>query len=146
MIFVAITRPGEAVAIMQVVDDNATDEQIAALIEKSGFANASWRRIEQSEIPSDRTFRNSWVDNGKSVSIDMDRARNEHRDKLRLMRAPLLEALDVDFVRALEDGDEARKTAIIAHKKALRDVTQDKAINEARTPEELVKAVPSVLR
>lgn len=55
------------------------------------------------------------------IKINLDKAKEIQKDKLREARKPLLEKLDVDFVKALEiDGDT---TSIAAQKQALRDVT-----------------------
>jgi len=58
-----------------------------------------------------------------SISINIDKAKDIKRDQFRSARKPLLEALDVAFVRALEQGDTAAQASISAQKQALRDVT-----------------------
>ena len=87
--------------------------------------------------PAARAFRNAWdIVNGKPILV-MDRARDLHRDRLRVARAPLLAATDVDYQRADENGDLAQKTAVAARKQALRDITKHPAIDAAETPEDL---------
>lgn len=77
------------------------------------------------------------------IGIDLDKAKDIHKDYIRAARQPLLEKLDVDFVRALEQGQD---TAPIAdQKQVLRDVTKDPAIEAAATVEELKAAWPGVL-
>jgi hypothetical protein len=154
---ISITKSDGSVAIMHFVtkgllnaagavfEREATDENINAEIAKAGIDAVSWRRIEMSEIPRDRTFRNAWVDTGK-IDVDMPRAREIHRDKLRAMRRPLLEALDVEYQRADEQGDVTKKAAIAERKQALRDVTADPALEAARTPDELAGCIPDALR
>lgn len=58
-----------------------------------------------------------------SISINITKAKAIKRDQFRAARKPLLEALDVAFVRALEAGDVAAQSSIAAKKQALRDVT-----------------------
>lgn len=108
---------------------------------------ASWREIEESVVPQDRTFRNAWCDVTPEpvVDIDMAKARNIHRDRLREMRAPKLAALDVEYQRADELNDGAQKMAIAARKQALRDVTKHPDIDAAQTPEQLKAAIPNIL-
>lgn len=101
--------------------------------------------VEFVELPQDRYFRNAWSTDGKAVSVDMDKARSIHKDRLRAMRAPKLAALDVDYDKADESGDATAKKAIAAKKQALRDVTKDAAIAAATTPDELKAAIPAVL-
>ena len=79
------------------------------------------------------------------ITINMTKAIKIKQDHIREERKPLLEALDVQFVRALEAGDLARQTAIATRKQALRDCTQDPAILNATTPDGLKAARPAVL-
>jgi hypothetical protein len=59
-----------------------------------------------------------------SISINIDKAKAIKLDLIRAERAPKLAALDVAFVRALEQGDTAAQARIVAEKQALRDVTK----------------------
>ena len=59
-----------------------------------------------------------------SISINIDKAKAIKREQFRAARKPLLEALDVAFVRALEQGDTEAQASIAAQKQALRDVTK----------------------
>jgi hypothetical protein len=79
------------------------------------------------------------------IKINMVKARNIHRQKLREMREPKLAALDVEMLQAIEDGDMTRRDAIKAKKQALRDVTEDPAIGKAKTPEKLKAVIPAAL-
>ncbi len=97
------------------------------------------------EAPTDREYRNAWCiienENGFSIGHDMAKARDLHRAKLREARAPIMAALDVDYMRALEDKKAPGDIAAITQKKQLlRDVTKDAAIDAAQTIDEL-KAV-----
>jgi hypothetical protein len=88
-------------------------------------------------VPTDRAFRDAWTFDGKSFGHDMVKAREIHRDRLRVQRAPLLDALDVAYARADEAGDVAAKAKIAADKQELRDITAAPAIDAAKTPDEL---------
>lgn len=55
------------------------------------------------------------------IKINLDKAKEIQKDKIREVRKPLLEKLDVDFVRALELGTDT--ASVKEQKKALRDVT-----------------------
>ena len=72
------------------------------------------------------------------ININMDKARDIHRNKIRQARAPLLTAKDIEFQRALETG--ADTSAIVAAKNALRDAPAASAIEAASTPDELKQA------
>lgn len=100
--------------------------------------------VEFEQLPS-QDFRGAWVISDGAVVIDMGKAREIHRDRLRALRAPKLAALDIDFMRAIETGDTAGQAAIAARKQGLRDVTNVPEIDAAATPEQLKAAVPAIL-
>ncbi len=91
------------------------------------------------EIPTDRTFRDAWADTG-AITVDMSKAREIQQDRLRALREPMLAALDVAFMKALESGDTKLQAEVVEQKQQLRDVTDDPAIAEALTPEQLKQA------
>ena len=65
------------------------------------------------------------------IKTDMAKAKELHRDKIREERQPLLDALDVEFQKALETDDATKKAEVIAKKQALRDAPADSAIDAA---------------
>lgn len=67
------------------------------------------------------------------ITINLDKAKNIKKEQLRVERAPLLQAQDVAFQRALESG--ADTAAIVAEKQRLRDITQ--LADQATTLDEL---------
>jgi hypothetical protein len=67
------------------------------------------------------------------ILINLSKAKEITKDRLRAERAPLLQAQDVAFQRALEDG--ADTAAIVAEKQRLRDITN--LADEATTLDEL---------
>lgn len=63
------------------------------------------------------------------ISIDMAKAREIHKEKIREARTPKLAELDIEFQKALETG--ASTTDIVSKKQALRDAPADSAIESA---------------
>ena len=61
--------------------------------------------------------------------IDMAKAKEIHKNKIRVARKPLLEALDIEFQKAQETS--ASTTDIVAKKQALRDAPADSEITSA---------------
>ncbi len=59
----------------------------------------------------------------KVITVDIEKAKELVKEKLRLDRKPLLEAQDVLFQRALEAGTDTAD--IVAEKQRLRDITND---------------------
>jgi len=72
-------------------------------------------------VPANRDFRSAWSLSGNVISEDLTKAKEIFADKIREARNPLLEALDVDFIKAQETS--ADTTQIVADKQALRDAT-----------------------
>ena len=64
-----------------------------------------------------------------SISINMTKARELHKDRIRAARTPLLTKLDVDFQKALETS--ADTASIVSKKTALRDAPADSGIASA---------------
>ena len=67
--------------------------------------------------------------------VDMAKARNIHKEKIRFARKPLLEALDIEFQKALETG--ASTSDIVAKKQALRDAPANSEIAAANDTDSL---------
>ncbi len=62
--------------------------------------------------------------------IDMAKAKEIHKDKIRAARAEKFKELDIEFQKALETG--ASTTEIVAKKQALRDAPADSGITDAK--------------
>ncbi len=67
--------------------------------------------------------------------INMNKAKEIHKNKIRKARAPKLAELDVEFQKALETS--ADTTSIVSKKNALRDAPANAAIDAAKTEDEL---------
>lgn len=67
------------------------------------------------------------------IKINLDKAKDITKDRLRAERASLLQEQDVAFQRALESG--ADTAPIVAEKQRLRDIT--KLADQATTLDEL---------
>jgi hypothetical protein len=105
-----------------------------------------YRRTPLNEIPADRAYRNAMIDDGTTLSFDMPKAREIHRDRLRQMRAPLFEENDTVLRDAMLSGDQVAIEAATKRRDDLRDATADPRIEAAQTIEELKAIVPDVLR
>jgi hypothetical protein len=68
-----------------------------------------------------------------AIIIDINKAKDITKDRLRQEREPLLLAQDIAFQRALESN--ADTSAIVAEKQRLRDITT--LVDTANTVEEL---------
>ena len=70
------------------------------------------------------------------ITVNINKAKDITKDRLRAERKPLLEVQDVAFQRALEAGEDT--TAIVAEKQRLRDITNE--VDSMTTVEELKAA------
>ena len=123
------TQSNGIIAVIHPVSGNASDA-----IKDVPVGISTYSIVEDSVIPTDRSFRNSWVGNGVGVSTativeDMTKAKEIHKTKIRTARVDKLAALDIEFQRALESS--ADTSAIVAKKQALRDAPADSAIDSA---------------
>jgi hypothetical protein len=58
----------------------------------------------------------------RMITINFDKAKAITKDRLRAERKPLLEELDVTYIRVTEQNQDT--TDIVAEKQRLRDITQ----------------------
>lgn len=78
--------------------------------------------VDQSSLPNQHNdFYNAWELVDGKVEVSLAKATEITKARLRAERTPLLQAQDVLFQRALEEGADTK--AIVAEKARLRDVT-----------------------
>ena len=68
-----------------------------------------------------------------SITINLDKAKDITRERLRQERKLLLEAQDILFMQAQESGSDTK--AIVAEKQRLRDIT--KQVDSCKNTDEL---------
>ena len=106
------------------------------IIDKDGNqANAS-----EVTVPANRDFRGAWSLSGNVISEDLATAKEIFKDKIREVRAPLLDAEDVAYMRAMEADDATAKAASVTKKNNLRDAPAASAIGSASNISELKAA------
>ena len=96
--------------------------------------------VDDSVIPTDRSFRGALVGNGVGVSTativeDMTKAKEIHKAKIRTARVDKFAALDVEFQKALETS--ADTSTIVAKKQTLRDAPAASGISTAASEADL---------
>ncbi|NVJ92515.1 MAG: hypothetical protein HWE34_12695 [Methylocystaceae bacterium] len=94
---------------------------------------------------NDRTFRDAWALEGDVIAVDMVKARDIWREKIRAARVPVFNQLDADFMKALESGNVTSQQTIALQKQALRDATDDPTIDSALSPDDLKLVQPAGL-
>jgi hypothetical protein len=56
------------------------------------------------------------------ITINLEKAKGIKKDMLRADRKPLLDKLDIDYIKAIEQGQDTAE--IVAEKQRLRDITK----------------------
>tara|TARA_R100000306_G_C4336978_1_gene123245 strand:+ start:53 stop:544 length:492 start_codon:yes stop_codon:yes gene_type:complete len=128
-------------------DDELLERLIARKQADGGIPDgAPYRIIDNSEVPSDRTFRNAWEDTGSAVQVNLPKARVLHMNVIRAARNAELSAKDITFMRAVEAGDASAQAAVATEKQVLRDIPATFDITtDVDTPEKLKAKWPSEL-
>lgn len=117
-----------------------TDVVIQSEVDKAcyGQSVASWRRIERSALSThDRTYRNAWMDDGKSIVHNMEKAKEIHRNHIRKHRKAKLAELDAQWMKAMGGDDKAAAKAVETQRQVLRDAPADPRIAAAKTTDDL---------
>jgi hypothetical protein len=110
---------------------------IDAVMTKDVPAGRGARIVNLTDLPNQHNdFYDAWEMDATSVTVNLAKAKELTKKRLRAERAPLLEAQDVAFQRALESG--ADTTAIVAEKNRLRDIT---GLVDAETTLEGLRAI-----
>lgn len=95
--------------------------------------------VDESEIPADRTFRDAWQQSAGKIEHNLPKAKEIHKERLRHQRKPLLEALDAEYMKALEADDKKALAEVKSKKQALRDITKHPDLLQAASIEDLKK-------
>lgn len=127
------TRPNGGVSVMTPAKENDIENCMRHVPEDATNVQV----IDGSMVPTDRSFRDAWVQGDGKVEHDMEKCREIQRDHIRAERKPKLEQLDMEYLRALEKADKVKQKEIADQKQVLRDATDNPAIDAAATPDEL---------
>ena len=135
------TQENGVIAVVHPSDQSLlemTIEEIAQKVVPVGISTYSI--VEDSVIPTDRSFRNSWVGvgigtTGATITEDIDKAKEWHKTRIREARVDKFTALDIEYQRATETSVDT--SAIVAKKQALRDAPDASGISTASNTTEL---------
>lgn len=112
----------------------ATPAIIGAEVVRAVPDAVSWKMIDESILPKDRTFRNALK---HDMTYDLDKARQVLRNEIRHARAKKFADLDAKWMRAQGQGKKAEADAIEVERQKLRDAPADPRIEAATSVEEL---------
>ena len=105
---VSVTTPTGEISIEEVLAKDCPDHAVI---------------VNSADLPNEHNdFFNAWELADGQVTVNIDKATDITKSRLRAERKPLMEAQDVLFQRALESGADTK--AIVAEKQRLRDITK----------------------
>ena len=117
---IAIIRPtDEALTIM-------TIEQIAA---KDVPAGVLFEIVDDSTIPTDRTFRNAWEHSNSTININMPKAQDIAHDKRRAARSVEFAPLDIKATIPSEAANAETARQVVRDKYSAIQLDIDSAIS-----------------
>ena len=126
------TDEGTVAVLIPTDECGLSIEEIAA---KDVPKGKEYKIVDVSTISSDRSFRNAWILDSE-ITVDISKAKDITKNKLRVERKPLLKAQDILFMQAQESGSDT--SGIVTEKQRLRDITNQ--VDSMTTVEELKKA------
>lgn len=115
-------------------------EWIKFIVMKDIPDGVDYEIVDRNTIFKDRTFRNAWVKNRRTVEVDMPKARDIHMGRIREARDKELDDSDRELARELEQGPASK--ALKDKRKFLRDIPQNLDLDLVDTPEALKKVWP----
>ena len=116
----------------------SNEEDLYALSKK--FAKS--KIVDASSLPKDREFRDAWTIDGE---IDLGKAKEIWRKKIRVARDKKLKELDIKWMKAMERGDTNIAASIASNKQTLRNLPDREEIRRAETLDQLKQFWPSIL-
>lgn len=137
---------GSLSIIFPSLDSGLTIEEIA---KKDVPSEKPYLIVKDSDLPdTDLTFADAWEADFTSskktqITVNIDKAKEIWRDRLRVARKRKLEKLDVDYIRMMEQGLDTKR--IVAEKQKLRDVTNHPQLLNAKTIQDIMSFWPEIL-
>lgn len=105
-------------------------------------ANVQYKIVDKLDIINEFFDAYEYI-HGSGAVLNIEKAKDLKRNQFRQARKPMLEQLDVQYMRAVESSNTALKKSIAAKKQQLRDVTSIDLPDDA---DELANFWPDVLK
>lgn len=126
--------------------------QVGDHVEITTFANEADLLEAAAATPGSKIYDKSQLPEAQFIdactidaTIDLERAKDIWRNKMRPVRNERLKQLDIEWMRAMEDGDYQAAAKVIAKKVELRSITERDELKYAKTLDEVKAFWPAVL-
>ena len=127
---IVFTNPEDLsrVSILTPTGESSIDELIHLHIDTS----KPYKIMDEHELPSDDyMYFEAWKLIENDIQVDIEKAKDIHRKNLRQQRIERFTALDIQFMRAIEENDIVAQQEIAAKKQKLRNIPSHTAISNA---------------
>jgi hypothetical protein len=138
MSYIIYPQTDNKLAVIIPTDSSMSIEEIAA---KDVPKGANHKIVDSLDI-EDSYFDAYEFSEETGAAVNIDKAKALHLNKFREARKPKLAALDVAFMRAVEQADAEKQSEIATAKQELRDVTKTLL---PETLEEIKAVWPAIL-
>ena len=128
---------GNGVSIVSPAPGVDIKEVIAVSVPKK----ADYKIMDAAQLPQSREYRDAWTMDG----VDVKKAKEIHLNKIRPVRDAKLKELDIEWMRAIENGESKLAGDIAAKKQKLRDVTERKDFKSIKKIEDIERFWPEIL-
>jgi hypothetical protein len=125
-------------SIMAILDEKTPIEET---VRKSVPENVPYTVVENLQL--DPEFLDCYEYRDGQAVINYEWAKEIQKNKWRQLRKPILEKLDVEFMKALETGNNNKVQEIGSQKQELRDVTKTLLIDNL---DDIKNAMPNILQ
>lgn len=98
--------------------------------------------VDSETLPKDSEFRSAWTMDG---DVDIKKAKEIWKNKIRKARKSQLENLDVAWIRTMESGKIEDAIKIVELKNQLRELTDHEDLKRANSVEEIRAFWPPIL-
>jgi hypothetical protein len=121
MSFIIYPQESGQIAVVMPVDPSLTIEQV---IQKDVPSDVPYLVVDNLDMVDNEYFNAHDFHPLSGAVVNTDRAKELLLNKWREARVPLLQKLDVAYMKALETGDPTTIASVVSAKQVLRDVTK----------------------
>lgn len=141
---VSIVTAAPKIDLEKVLGPLTDDEYKKHVIDKSVPDDVvNFLEVPDDYVFPDREFRNAWQLVDGTITYDLEKARMIQLDRIRSARVPELQKLDIELIKALENGSPIEE--LKTRRQEMRDITEPLKAMALKSIEDVKKAFPEIL-